>query len=110
VTTPVQHQQQQHCNAGNSDSTMLAMTPATCRQGRQRNTHRDTSAESAEGPVAMDDAKYGSKAMGNDKENGNDLTYTNVLQLHQDWADASLRCWRQCRCNETDNTSKTRAQ
>jgi hypothetical protein len=38
----------------------------------------------AKGPVAVDNAKYSSKTKGNDKENGNDITYANVLRLHRD--------------------------
>jgi hypothetical protein len=89
---------------------MLAMTPAQCGRGHQHNAGKNTNTASA-GPSKAkspwNDAAYGNEAPGKDDDHDNNAMHTDVLQLRRGWADASLRCWGQCQCNEGKEASMT---
>jgi hypothetical protein len=95
--TSAQGGQQRQCNDGNNNRAMLATMLPQCRQGRQCNADKDASAALA-GPskakLPWNNAGHGNKATGDNQGHSNNATYADVLQLHCDWADASLQCWR----------------
>jgi hypothetical protein len=81
--TPALHQpdlqrqtwQRRQCNASNEDSSTLAITPAQCGQGRQRDAKENAIAALARLPKAKSpwtNAIYSIEATGNDNECGND--------------------------------------
>jgi hypothetical protein len=70
ATMPLHFRQQQQCDAGNDASNTWARIPVQRQQRRQRGI--------GQRPSCRGQCQDNSKTTGNDKENGNNVTYANV--------------------------------